>query len=192
MRANKFQSDFLIELTGWWLLSPPSQQNLINRCERQLWRVRRANDYPRGKARKKSERVAKGSTEEIPEDPSRKRCRSNPLYQSPRSSYFLHFPSFLEFFRLFAPTYTRRLGDITRRKHALYAYDVTRALIGARDIRGSQFIFSADSSKNFLWLVCRRHPDVLWTSSRLKGISRIPVVLFPLIRIEFFYRDHFR
>jgi len=120
--------------------------------------------------RKAEEEKTKWSGEESPmtieilEDPSRRRCHDNPLYQSSRATLprFFLVPWILPF--VCADVCATCARYVAHRKYARYTCNVTWKLVGARDIRGSQFIFPADSSKNLLRLVCRRSsgrsPDV--------------------------------
>lgn len=88
----------------------------------------------------------------------------NLLYQSPYASYLSFFPRSLNssvcLRRRVYTMYTRYVRGSTRVTLTMLHGELAEP----RDIRGSQFIFPADSSKNLLRLVCRR-PDALRTFS---------------------------
>lgn len=113
-----------------------------------------------GKAEKKTKWVAKGR-------PWRKKFSKIPLEGDATTvTHFTSHPVLPTLPRLplvpwilpfvCADVYATCTRYVAHRKHARYTCNVTRELVGARDIRGTQFIFSADSSKNLLHLVCRR------------------------------------
>lgn len=153
LRVNKFQSDFLAELTDRWLLSPSVKSHKSLR-RTAFWRAETTSERLfAAKAGKESERVG--------EEVAGRNSRKIPLESDAAAVThftsrlvvavsFASFPSLLEFFRLFAPTLYTTCRRYDARALRLQRY--TRALVGARDIRGSQFIFPADFSKNFLRL----------------------------------------
>ena len=111
------------------------------------------------KPRRKPSGEGSPMTEEILGDPSRRRCHyGNPLYQSslPTRATYTFFSSSSRSSNSSVFVCADVYATCTRhRKHARYTCNVTRELVGARDIRGSQFIFPVDSSKNLLRLICR-------------------------------------
>lgn len=106
------------------------------------------------KAEKKTKWVAKGRPwrKKFPKI-SLEGADSNPFYQLLHATYtslsFLHSSNSFVCLR-------RRVQDTSRIGSTRATLAMLRALVEARDIRGSQFIFPADSSKNFLRSVCRR------------------------------------
>jgi len=122
------------------------------------------------KPRRKPSGEGSPMTEEILGDPSRRRCHyGNPLYQSSlptRATYtFSSSSSRSSNSSVFvcADVYATCTTCTSRTGSTRYTCNVTRELVGARDIRGSQFIFPVDSSKNLLRLIChssgRRNSD---------------------------------
>lgn len=139
------------------------------------------------------------SKEEIPEDLFRRwRHRGNLLYQSLCASYLSSSPRSLNS----SVCLRRRVYDvyeIHQRKYTRVTFTTLHGeLAEPRDIRGSQFIFLVDSSKNLLrYVVVLKDEgvaDALRTSPYLRGISRTIVAQsfpsFTPIREESFYRGY--
>lgn len=156
----------------------------------------------RGKSRQENQVCGEGlsMTKEIPEDLSRKRCHIT----------VTHFTSHLALhFLAFSARSSNSSVCLRQRARDVYVRDTSRTvstratlatlhgkLVGARDIRGSQFIFPADSSKKLPSLgmssLFRTTRDEVLTRLRLKGTSHAVVQLFLSslpIRIES-YRKH--
>lgn len=146
---------------------------------RRLWRIRRA--IIRGESREENQVCGEGPsmTEEIPEDPSRRRCHhGNPLYQSSCATYTSSScPRILPWILPFvcADVYATCTRYVAHRKLHLQRYtgnSLEREIFEVANLF-SRLILQRTS---FAWYVVALQDDEVLT--RLKGISHTVVQLF--------------
>lgn len=136
-------------------------------------RVRRANDYPGEKPRRKPSGERSLMTEEILGDPSRRRCHhGNPLYQSPRATYASSSSSSRSSNSsvfVWADVYATCTRHVAYRKHAPYTCNENSL---EREIFEVANLFSRLILQRtfFVWYVVTLRDDEVLTHLRLIGI----------------------